>query len=196
MNRRFAIIGHRAPSNGKVNLNDLAGSSGRLDVLARAVNAALFLSHGIRKDTDITLHLMGGDGPPRRVWFEGSRLRGVHPDERAIAGQVGKAMKSPVPPIGRMVELHEGLWHSGGGIEQTIDEWSREGVRAFVLDAGGVPFDPVEHDGESVGFILSDDQPFTESEMGAMGTLEKVSLGETWIQGHSCISILHHAMDS
>jgi hypothetical protein len=32
--------------------------------------------------------------------------------------------------------------------------------------------------------------------MGAMGALEKVSLGETWIQGHSCISILHHAMDS
>ena len=92
--------------------------------------------------------------------------------------------------------MHEGLWHSGGGIEQTLDEWSREGVRAFVLDANGVAFDPMEHSGESVGFILSDDQPFTESELGAMGALEKVSLGETWIQGHSCIAILHHAMDS
>jgi len=196
MNRRFAIIGHRAPSSGKINLNDLAGSSGRIDVLSRAVNTALFLSHGIRSDTDITLHLMGGGGPPRRIWFEGSRLRGVHPDERAISGQVGKALKYPVPAIGRMVELHTGLWHSGGSIEQTIDEWAREGVRTFVLDADGTPFDPKKHNGESVGFILSDDQPFTESEKGAMDSLEKISLGETWIQGHSCIAILHHAMDS
>ena len=33
MKRKFAIIGHRAQSKGKLNLNDLAGSAGRLDVL-------------------------------------------------------------------------------------------------------------------------------------------------------------------
>ena len=94
MIRRFAIIGHRVPSSGKINLNDLAGSSGRIDVLARAVNTALFLSHGIRDDTDITLHLMGGPGPSRRIWFEGARLRGVYPDERGIAGHVNKAFRN------------------------------------------------------------------------------------------------------
>ena len=107
MVRRFAVIGHRAPSSGKINLNDLAGSSGRLDVLARAVNTGLFLSHGIRDDTDIVLHLMGGPGPPRRIWFQGSRLRGVHPDERAIAGQIAKALRNPVPAIGQQIELHK-----------------------------------------------------------------------------------------
>ena len=59
MQRRFAIIGHRAPSKGKLNLNDLAGSCGRMDVLVRAVNTALFISHGMREDTHITLHLKG-----------------------------------------------------------------------------------------------------------------------------------------
>jgi tRNA (pseudouridine54-N1)-methyltransferase len=195
MSRRFAIIGHRAQSSGKINLNDLAGSAGRLDVLARAVNTALFLSHGIRDNSHITLHLLGGPGPSRRVWFEGPQLRGVHPDERAIAGQVNKALKEPVPAMGQFMELHSGLWHSGGGIDQTITEWKREGVRIFVLDPKGVPFDPKIHSAESIGFILSDDRSFSESEMESMESLEKISLGNIWLQGHTCISILHHHLD-
>tara|TARA_B100001750_G_scaffold213377_1_gene195810 strand:+ start:45 stop:632 length:588 start_codon:yes stop_codon:yes gene_type:complete len=195
MNRRFAIIGHRAPSSGKINLNDLAGSSGRMDVLARAVNTALFLSHDIRQDTDITLHLLGGPGPARRIWFQGSKLRGVYSDERAIAGQVGKALKEPVPAIGQWVEIHPGFWHSGGGIEQTIHEWNRDDVRSFVLDAGGESFDSERHVWDAIGFILSDDQPFTDADNEIMQNLEKISLGNQWLQGHSCISILHHQLD-
>lgn len=196
MVRKFAIIGHRAPSSGKINLNDLAGSAGRIDVLARAVNTALFLSHGIREDTDLTLHLLGGPGPARRILFEGSRLRGVYPDERAIAGQIGKALKEPSPAIGQFAELHTGFWHSGGGIEQTINEWKNEGVRIFVLDASGIPFSTNEHSSDSIGFVLSDDQPFTESELKCLDGLEKVSLGKNWLQGNACISILHHYLDS
>ena len=56
-----------------------------MDVLVRAVNAALFVSHGIRDDSHVILHLMGGRGPNRRIWFDGTRLGGVRPDERSIA---------------------------------------------------------------------------------------------------------------
>ena len=156
----------------------------------------MFLSHGIRDDTDLTLHLLGGPGPARRILFEGSRLRGVYPDERAIAGQIGKALREPSPAIGQFAELHTGFWHSGGGIEQTINEWKKEGVRIFVLDASGIPFSTDEHSSESIGFVLSDDQPFTESELKCLDGLEKVSLGKTWLQGNACISILHHYLDS
>ena len=196
MDRRFAVIGHRAQSTGKINLNDLAGSTGRIDVLARAVNTGLFLSHGIRNDTHVTLHLLGGPGPSRRIRFEGPKLRGVHPDERAIAGQIGKALKEPVPAIGQFIELHSGFWHTGGGLEQTILEWKRENVRIFVLDAGGIPFDSEKHTSDSIGFILSDDQPFGDSDLELMNGLERISLGETWLQGHACISILHHHLDA
>ena len=196
MERRFAIIGHRAQSNGKLNLNDLAGSAGRMDVLARSVNTGLFLSHGIRNDSRIILHLLGGPGPVRRICFDGQKLRGVHPDERAIAGHIGKALKDPVPSIGQHVELHPGLSHSGGQIEQTITEWNRDGVRIFVLDANGSPFDSKLHTADSIGFILSDDKPFTEDEFTTFEGLERISLGNTWLQGHSCISIIHHQLDS
>ena len=194
MNRRFAILGHRTPSRGKLNLNDLAGSCGRLDVLVRAVNTGLFQSHGIREDSDVTLHLMGGPGPQRRVWFQGSRLRGVHPDERALAGQVGKVLREPVPAIGQLNEIHAGLWDCGGGLNQTVQEWRREGVRLYVLDADAPPYLPTLEG--KVGFFLSDDQPFTESDLGALDGIERVSLGTNWLQGHACIAIIHHLLDS
>ena len=87
LDRRFAIIANRAPSSGNLNLNDLPGSGGRMDVIARAINSALFLSHGIRDDTQIIVHLMG-TGIPRRVFLDGGDLRGVRPDERSISGPV------------------------------------------------------------------------------------------------------------
>ena len=193
MERRFAIIGHRTPSSGKLNLNDLAGACGRLDVLVRAVNTGLFRSHGIRTDSDVTLHLLGGPGPARRIWFQGSALKGVHPDERALAGQVGKCLKEPVPAIGQLVELHHGLWHAGGGVSQTITEWEREGVRLYVLDADAALFTPAVE--EKVGFFLSDDQAFSDEDLVALEGIERVSLGKEWMQGHACIAVLHHQMD-
>ncbi len=195
MKRRFAIIGHRAQSKGKLNLNDLAGSAGRLDVLLRAVNTSLFLSHGIRKDTQITLHLQGGPGQSRRVLFDGETLRGVRPDERAIAGHIAKTLKEPVPSIGQIIEINSGLSHSGGGIKQTIDEWKRHNVRIFILDADGSKLDVQSINTDAVGFVLSDDMPFTNDETEIFDGLERVSLGETWLQGHACISIIHHQLD-
>ena len=165
MQRKFAIVGHRAQSSGKLNLNDLPGSGGRIDVLARAINSALFRSHGIRDDTIIMLHLLGGPGPCRRVCFDGRYVRGVRPDERAISGYIAKALKEPVPAIGHIVELQTGLWHSGGGLEQTLHEWSKEGTRIFVLDAGGELLDPQICDDDSIGFVLSDDLPFNEDDL-------------------------------
>ena len=69
-----------------------------MDVLVRAVNAALFVSHGIRDDCHVILHLMGGEGPNRRIWFDGTRIGGVRPDERSIAGQIKGINKLPIPP--------------------------------------------------------------------------------------------------
>ena len=74
MTIKFVLIGHRVPSHGKLNLNDLAGSCGRLDVILRSLNSALFLSHGIRENVEVVLHLQGGDRPARRIWFDRAYL--------------------------------------------------------------------------------------------------------------------------
>ena len=163
-----------------------------MDVLARAVNTALFISHGIRNDSTITIHLMGGD-IPRRVKFDGNILRGVHPDERSISGHIRSIMKRPIPPIGKWQEVSTGVSHSGGNVRETLIEWSRERVVSYVLDVEGVR---LGSEGEtSMGFILSDHLPFTDEEKGLLEGCQKVSLGSEWLQGHVCIAIVHHILD-
>ena len=192
--KKFAIIGHKVPSNGEIFLNDLPGLSGRMDVLARAINATLFLSHGIRNDSQIILHLNGGDGPPRRVMFDGSELGGVRPDERSISGHIKSIIKTKLPPVGIWKNVSSGIYQSGGGIEITLREWGEQSVSIYVLDREGSNLG--KNDYKKIGFLLSDDIPFTEEEINIISEYEKISLGEKWLQGQSCITIIHHLIDS
>ena len=47
-------------AKGKLPLNDMAGGAGRMDVLVRALMASILTSHGIRKDVEFTMILLGG----------------------------------------------------------------------------------------------------------------------------------------
>ena len=196
--RRFAVMGHRAMSKGKLPLNDLAGGAGRMDVLVRAIMASLLTSHGLRHDTEVVVHLMGGPGPVRRIRFDGSTLKGLHAEERSIAGTIGKVIALPLPPIGRWEDVTVGLSHSGGGLEQTLREWDDGNV--VVLDADAprlweasakLPQTSSPND-QSLCFVLSDDQP-----LGPIDD-ERVlsrSLGEVWLQGHMAVGIVHFLLD-
>ena len=165
-----------------------------MDVLVRAVNAALFVSHGVRGDSHVILHLMGGGGPNRRIWFDGTRLGGVRPDERSIAGQIKGINKHPIPPRDRFKEFSSGILHSGGNIIQTLQEWEERGVVTILLDAEGGDFNSIQHSGD-LGFILSDDQPLSDQDKVDLNSLDSLSLGREWLQGHSCISVIHHLLD-
>ena len=43
----------------------MAGGAGRMDVLVRALMASILTSHGIRKDVEFTMILLGGPGPSK-----------------------------------------------------------------------------------------------------------------------------------
>lgn len=197
--RKFAIIGHRAQATGKLNLNDLAGSAGRMDVLVRAVNSALFLSHGIREDTEITLHLLSGNQSGRRIRFDGAKLRGVHPDERAIAGQIAKVLREERVAAGVWQEIHHGISHSWGNLQTTLKEWQSESTTIVQLTAMGEPLSQCEKvlTSQNVGFVLSDDHPFSEAEETLLAEEEIISasLGEGWLQGHIAVGIVHYILD-
>ncbi len=194
-NKKFALIGHRVPSHGKLNLNDLAGSCGRLDVLLRSVNTALFLSHGIREDVEIILHLQGGEKPPRRIWINGSKAKGIHSDERSIAGHLSKILQKPLPPKGIKKEIGNGFFHGQGELKETLLEWSNDGFSSYHLDIDGEIINSMPSLPNKIGFIISDDQPFSEEELKVLSEIKKISVGEKWIQGHSVIAIIHHYLD-
>ena len=193
--RRFAVIGHRAMSKGKLPLNDLAGGAGRMDVLIRAVMSALLTSHGLRSDVEVILHLQGGPGPNRRLKFVGSELKGFHAEERSVAGLIAKAIREPMPAIGQWVQRTPGLYDGGGQFTQTLKEWSDSVL--VRLDADGerlwkenstIPQKSASNH-PSIAFVLSDDQPL-DTEDGLAR-----SIGSTWLQGHHAIAICHFLLD-
>ena len=208
--RRFAIIGHRAQSSGKLPLNDLAGAAGRMDVLIRALMASLMTSHGFRKDTEIILHLWGGPGPKRRLKIVGSEVRGIHAEERSVAGQIAKVLREPVPPIGSWVKRSDGIYDSGGSIEETLRDWESSTIIALDahaerlwLENSVIPMksNPLSVDYEAengrtngidIGFILSDDQTL---DLSGIDQVTKRSIGQKWLQGHIVIGICHFLID-
>lgn len=209
--RRFAVIGNRAMAFGKLPLNDMAGGAGRMDVLVRALMSALLTSHGLRKDVEVILHLMGGPGPARRLKFVGSELKGVYAEERAVAGLIAKVIKQACPPRGIWQKRMAGVYDSGGDIESTVKEWQDSTI--IRLDANAprlwadspIPqtsqplsswegeINEVNVEGIDISFIISDDKPLPDTEL--IQDLTPRSLGELWLQGHSALTICHFLLD-
>ena len=209
--RRFAVIGHRAMSKGKLPLNDMAGGAGRMDVLVRALMAGLLTSHGLRHDTEVVLHLMGGPGPSRRIKFVGAELRGVHAEERSVAGHISKVLSLPLPARGHWTERSAGIYDSGGDITHTIGEWGDSTVVVLDADAPrlwgtGASLPSVSKplsttsgergrltiEGLDIAFVLSDDQPLSDL---IQSNLLHRSLGDAWLQGHMAVGVCHFLLD-
>ena len=197
--RRFVIIGHRAMSQGKLPINDLASGAGRVDVLVRAIMSSLLTSHGIRQDTEVIIHLQGGPGPFRRIKFVGSEIRGMHAEERSVAGLIAKIIKQPTPPIGIWRRVSEGLYESGGDIKDTIRDHLESKI--VVLDAdqsslwsydAKITNDEISNDDLELTFILSDDKPL---DLEIHGNIVARSIGSQWLQGHIAIGICHFLLD-
>ena len=197
--RRFVIIGHRAMSQGKLPISDLASGAGRVDVLVRAIMASLLTSHGIRQDTEVIIHLQGGPGPYRRIKFVGQQIRGMHAEERSVAGIIAKIIKQPTPPIGIWRKVSEGLYESGGDIYDTIREHSESKI--VVLDAdqeslwsldAKITNEPISNNDLDLTFILSDDKPL---ELEIQDNIVSRSIGSQWLQGHIAIGICHFLLD-
>ena len=185
-------------SKGTLPLNDLASGAGRVDVLIRATMAALLTSHGLRNNVVVVLHLMGGPGPPRRIKFDGKIITGIHAEERSIAGIIKKVIATPLPPIGHWQEVSRGLSHSGGNLDTTLDEW--KGTPLVALDAQAprlwkekshLPMSS-SNTVQAIDFVLSDDQALDVSNLP---DARLRSLGDTWLQGHLAIGIVHFLLD-
>src|SRR5580700_7359509 len=93
--RRFVLLARQAVASDDFLLDDIPGTSGRLDVGLRCLRAALLVSHGLRRDTIAYLVLLGGPRAPRAIRFEGAAARFLRPDERSLATLVKKVLAVP-----------------------------------------------------------------------------------------------------
>lgn len=133
--RRFVLIGQTASASGEFSLEDLPGSSGRLDVLLRSLRAALLVSHGLRRDVQVWLVLRGGPEAPRVLRVDGSSAKFLRPDERSLATLVRKTLVAAQGASATFVELRPGVSVRAGDVADVLTEAA--GAPCYWLEEGG-----------------------------------------------------------
>lgn len=196
--RRFVVVGHNVNADGDFTLNDLCGGAGRLDVLLRCVTSAFFLSHGLRREVELFLHFPGQGGfqglppnGPKTVRLVGRELRYLNPDERSTGALIRTAL------LKRLGEAEErqstpGIYVSKRGFEELAR--SLPGPVQLAEDgeawpAGGLPAETTFH--------LSDHHDFTTAEEESLrkAGARRISLGQTSLHSHHCITVAHWLLD-
>ncbi|WP_018153891.1 MULTISPECIES: tRNA (pseudouridine(54)-N(1))-methyltransferase TrmY [Methanothermococcus] len=194
--REFILKANKAITSGDINLKDLPGSCGRLDLVCRCVNSAFFLSHDMRRDTVFYSVHYGNPNPPVALKFVGNELKRVSPDERSIAIFIKKALEKESSELWK--ESTSGIYHSKKEFRDIILEKKNEGKRIFYLHINGKPMENIElRKDEDIVFVLGDhvgigseDEEFLEK-IGA----EKVSISPLELHADHCIIIVHNILD-
>jgi tRNA (pseudouridine54-N1)-methyltransferase len=193
--RNFVIVGHKATTNPNFSLEDIPGTSGRLDILCRSVTAAFVISHGIRKDVCVYLVLLGGE-IPKTIQLRGETLRHLNPDERTTAALLKKALA--VPATQEWAMSTSGIFVRTGGLAQVLGDLKaarliylrEDGLDIRSLGAGALAGD--------AAFILGDHTGMTPEEetMISGAGAEVISLGPTSLHADHCIVLINWFLDT
>ncbi len=198
--RSFVVVGSRARTARDFPLDDLCGSAGRWDILARCVQGALFIAHDLRRDSQLTLVVEGPPDPPKALRVEGATARGLNPDERSTVALLSRALEHPLPPGGREVTVHPGVHVSRRGLAEVLGAEASAGRRLVLLDEGGRDGWTGEVATAASGgatFVLGDDTGLSAAhltEVRSMGALE-LGLGPLPLHTDHCIVVVHNLLD-
>jgi tRNA (pseudouridine54-N1)-methyltransferase len=189
--RNFIVVGHKATTSPNFSLEDIPGTSGRLDILCRSVTAAFVLSHGIRKDVCVFLVLLGGE-TAKTILLKGETLRHLNPDERTTAALLKKALALAAGPKWQMST--SGIFVRTGGLGEVLVDLSAAKLIYLREDGSDIRRESLEGD---VAFILGDHMGMTaeeESRIEQAGA-RVLSLGPTSLHADHCIVLLNWFMD-
>lgn len=195
--RRFVVIGQRALATSDFSLEDLPGTSGRLDVLVRCLRAAMLVSHGVRRDVRVYLVLQGGPRAPRVVRFDGPSAKFLRPDERSLATLVRKSLagfEAQSSDDASFVEVRPGIAVASGGLALALDDIGRGSL--YVLDAAGD--DVRTHAPEPDCTVVLGDHLGLDDEARALLAERRAasrSLGPVVVQAEDAIVLLHNELD-
>jgi tRNA (pseudouridine54-N1)-methyltransferase len=190
--RAFVILGSTARADGGVLLDDLPGTSGRLDVLARCVRAALCVSHGIRRDVLLYLVLLGG-AAPRTVRIDGAHAKFIRPDERSLATLLLKAIGRVGSEDARFVEQRSGIAVACAGLEAVLHDLT--GVPLVVLEKGAPDIRGARL--TNAAFFIGDHVGFDPAAREALVSAgaRPVGVGPISLHSDDVVTVLHNELD-
>jgi tRNA (pseudouridine54-N1)-methyltransferase len=190
--RRYIVLGHRAITSADFKLDDLCGSTGRLDILLRCVNAALFLSHGIRRDVEIVLILLGEPTPPKTIRINGTEVKYLNPDERSTAALIRNALLQKGEGERK---CSPGIYVSERSYQEVLSNLSKESKLYYLREDGEDirSFDIAK----DCTFVLGDDRDLTEAEEEILMAYEprKLSLGPISYHADHCVTLVNNELD-
>ncbi len=197
MTRRFIVVGRAATAGGDFLLDDLPGTSGRLDVLIRCVRPAFLTSHGIRRDVVVYLVLLGGARAPRVVRIEGADVKFLRPDERAVATLVKKVLASHSDDVGLgFVLVKPGISVARGGLDLALEDAHGSSSPLFVLEEGASDLRDAKELG-SACFVIGDHLGLPEDarrRLAALGA-RPVSIGPISLHADDVVTIVNNELD-
>ncbi|MHA2370280.1 MAG: hypothetical protein ACXADX_15810 [Candidatus Hodarchaeales archaeon] len=153
----------------------------RLDVLLRCLSTTFYLSNSFRRDTNL---FVVDQDESRLILFEGRHLKGLNPDERAIAGWLRKNLRSPNNSGLRVVS-------------KEIEEFLREFSCIFVLAQEGTQIDEVNVFPSGALFTVGSHRGYSEKDKKVLETQgsQLLSLGRQEYLSSTTISIIQWTLD-
>ena len=195
------VVGSRARTARDFPLDDLCGAAGRWDILARCVQAALFVAHDLRRDSELVLVLEGPPDPPKAIRVEGSAARRLNPDERSTVALLSRALELPLPPGGAEVLSGPGATVARRGLEQVLDATTGgQGASLVLLDEAGRDGGADRVAGlarAGATFVLGDDRGLSGDHLRAVRARGAIELGLGPVSMHTdhCIVVVHNLLD-
>jgi len=189
--RQFIVVGHKAATSGDFTLEDMPGSAGRMDILARCISAAFVTSFDIRRDTRVCLVLLGEPDPPKIIRFEGAELRYLNPDERSAGALIRKALKVKLGMGQR--RSTQGVYVGRAGFVETLRH--SDASTLFYLHEHGKDVRNVDLQANNAAFILGDHLGLYEVEEAQLGLTQRIRVGPIKLQTDQCITLIHNELD-
>lgn len=150
VSRHYVVFCPTTPCDGAFNFSNFL--QGRVDMVARSISNALFLSRGMRQDAAITVILQGAAKGSKdndimtQVTWTGCNLQGLWPDDKSIASKLQRAICNTYgwpEGAGKPAEAQTGVKRKAEGTGEQIPgiEVSRmplaEFLKASLLKATG-----------------------------------------------------------
>lgn len=193
--RRFVLIGQTASASGDFSLEDLPSTSGRLDVLLRAVRAALLVSHGLRREVQVLLVLRGGVTASRILRIDGRTAKFLRPDERSLATLFKKTLQAQPTPSSSFVEVRPGLELCTGDVAEILAQAGS--TPCFMLDEAGVDVRQQAIASDDAWFFIGDHLGFDVVTLALLERhgCQRVSVGPVSLHSDDVVALVSNELD-